>query len=233
MDLARRRWLGWVLAVALSLGIVTDALAQDAGTAFVVTYIEVAPSAVDATRGLLLQHREASRKQAGNLRFETLHRTDRTNHFAIVEAWQDLKAREAHAAAGSTRQFREALQRHLSAAYDERPHITLSVGPMATPPAGKDAVYVVTHVDIVPTFKDKGVGAVKDLADTSRKEAGSVRYEALTQSSRHNHMTLVEIWKDARALEAHIVTAHMKKFRDELLPMSGSLYDERLYRAVE
>jgi hypothetical protein len=29
------------------------------------------------------------------------------------------------------------------------------------------------------------------------------------------------------------VAAHMKKFRDELLPMSGSLYDERLYRSID
>jgi quinol monooxygenase YgiN len=233
MERARRRWLGSLLVVALSLGIMTDAPAQDAGPAHVVTYIEVAPSAVDEARRLLGQHRDASRKQPGNLRFEALHRTERTNHFAIIEAWQDLKAREAHAGLESTRQFRTALQRLLTAAYDERPHITLSVGPMATAPAAKDAIYVVTHVDIVPTFKDKGVGAVKDLADTSRREAGSVRYEALTQSSRHNHMTLVEIWKDQKAFEAHLVAAHMKKFRDELLPMSGSLYDERLYRVVE
>jgi quinol monooxygenase YgiN len=233
MEPSRRSWLGWALAVALSLAPMTTALAQDPGAAHVITYIEVAPSAVDEARGLLRQYRAASRQHAGNLRFETLQRTERSNHFALVEAWQDLKAREAHAAMAPTRQFREALQRLLSAAYDERPHLPLSVGPLAAGPTAKDAVYVVTHVDIVPTFKDKGVGAVKDLAETSRREPGSVRYEALTQSSRHNHMTLVEIWKDQKAFEAHIVAAHLKKFRDELLPMSGSLYDERLYRSLE
>ncbi|MGH7309925.1 MAG: putative quinol monooxygenase, partial [Candidatus Rokuibacteriota bacterium] len=181
----------------------------------------------------LRQYREASRKAGGNQRFETLQRSERANHFAIIEAWGDQKARDVHAQAAPTRQFREALQRLLSAAYDERPHIPLSVGPLAASPSGKDAVHVVTHVDIVPTFKDKGVAAVKDLAETSRREAGSARYEALTQGNRHNHMTLVEIWKDPKAFEAHIVAAHMKKFRDELLPMSGSLYDERLYRSID
>ncbi|MGH7313378.1 MAG: hypothetical protein ACREJV_09410 [Candidatus Rokuibacteriota bacterium] len=33
--------------------------------------------------------------------------------------------------------------------------------------------------------------------------------------------------------QAHLVAAHMKTFRDELLPMSGSLYDERLYRSID
>jgi quinol monooxygenase YgiN len=46
-------------------------------------------------------------------------------------------------------------------------------------------------------------------------------------------MTLVEIWKDQSAFAGHTVAAHMKKFRDELLPMSGSLYDERLYMAID
>jgi quinol monooxygenase YgiN len=233
MERSFRRLLGSVVAAAVSLGIVSPVPAQEAGTAYVVTYIEVVPSAVDQARGLLRQLREASRKAAGNQRFETLQRSERTNHFAIIEAWGDQKARDAHAQAAPTKQFREALQGLLSAGYDERPHIALSVGPMAAPAAGKDAIYVVTHVDIVPTFKDKGVAAVKDLAETSRREAGSARYEALTQSSRHNHMTLVEIWKDQKAFEAHIVAAHMKKFRDELLPMSGSLYDERLYRSLD
>jgi quinol monooxygenase YgiN len=233
MERSPRRLLGSIVAAAVSLAIVSPALAQEAATAFVVTYIEVVPSAVDEARGLLRKYREASRKAGGNQRFEALQRSERANHFAIIEAWGDQKARDAHAQAAPTRQFREALQRHLSAAYDERPHIPLSVGPPAASAVSKDAIYVVTHVDIVPTFKDKGVAAVKDLADTSRREAGSARYEALTQTSRQNHMTLVEIWKDRKAFEAHIVAAHMKKFRDELLPMSGSLYDERLYRLLD
>jgi quinol monooxygenase YgiN len=233
MPCSRRLWLGSVVSAALSLGTMTATPAQESGPAYVVAYIEVAPSAVTEARGLLARLRDASRKEAGNLRFETLHRRERANHFAIVEAWQDARAREAHAAAPHTRQFREAVQRLLSAAYDERPHIALSVGPMATPSPGRDAIYVVTHVDIIPTFKDKGVAGVKELAETSRREAGSVRYEALTQANRHNHMTLVEIWKDQSAFAGHTVAAHMKKFRDELLPMSGSLYDERLYMAID
>ncbi len=233
MERSRRRLLGSILAAVVLLAIVSPAPAQDAATAYAVTYIEVMPSAVDQARGLLRQLREASRKGAGALRFETLQRSERTNHFAIIEAWADQKARDAHAQAVPTRQFREALQRLLSAAYDERPHLALSVGPLAAASSGQDAIHVVTHVDIVPTFKDKGVAAVKGLAETSRREAGSLRYEALTQSSRHNHMTLVEIWKDQKAFEAHIVAAHMKTFRDELLPMSGSLYDERLYRSID
>ena len=56
--------------------------------------------------------------------------------------------------------------------------------------------------------------------------------QALTQASRTNHMTVVEIWADRKAMEAHSTASHMKQYREKLLPMSGSLYDERLYRAL-
>jgi quinol monooxygenase YgiN len=46
-------------------------------------------------------------------------------------------------------------------------------------------------------------------------------------------MTVVEIWADRKALEAHSVAAHMKQYREKLLPMSGSLYDERHYRVIK
>jgi quinol monooxygenase YgiN len=45
-------------------------------------------------------------------------------------------------------------------------------------------------------------------------------------------MTIVEAWRSRRAQQEHTTTEHMKSYRDKLLPMSGSLYDERLYRAV-
>ena len=34
------------------------------------------------------------------------------------------------------------------------------------------------------------------------------------------------------AYDTHITAAHTKQFRDQLTPMSGALYDERLYRAL-
>ena len=66
----------------------------------------------------------------------------------------------------------------------------------------------------------------------SRKEANAVRFEVFQQGSRPNHFSVVEIWRNQRAYDAHITAAHTKKFRDQLTPMSGALYDERLYRAL-
>ena len=44
---------------------------------------------------------------------------------------------------------------------------------------------------------------------------------------------MIEVWKDARAVEAHSMAPATRRFRDALGPMSGALYDERMFKAVE
>jgi quinol monooxygenase YgiN len=60
-----------------------------------------------------------------------------------------------------------------------------------------------------------------------------MRFEVLQQNSRQNHCTIVEVWRDQPALEAHAMAAHTRHFRDRFQPLSGSLYDERLYKALD
>ena len=226
-----------ILGVAmLAIGAGQEARAQGAGgvAVYAVTYIEVLPAAKDQAAALLKALGTASRKVAGNLRFEVLQRRDRPNHFAMVEAWKDQKAQDANGAGPHGKRFRDALKPLLSSAYDERPHTGLAVGSLAAGAGARgDAVYAVTHVDIIPPKKDDGIAALRQLAGPSRMDAGNLRYEVLQQNSRPNHFTLVEIWKDQGALEGHEVAAHTRIFRELLLPMSGSLYDQRLYRALD
>jgi quinol monooxygenase YgiN len=49
------------------------------------------------------------------------------------------------------------------------------------------------------------------------------------QKSRPNHFTVVEAWGNRKALADHVTAAHTRAFRQQLLPMAGALYDERLY----
>jgi len=67
----------------------------------------------------------------------------------------------------------------------------------------------------------------------SRKDKGAVRVEAYIQVSRINHLTLVEVWENRQALEAHEAAAHTKKFREQIDPLLGSPYDERLHTIAE
>ena len=44
---------------------------------------------------------------------------------------------------------------------------------------------------------------------------------------------VVEIWKSRKAMEVQSATPGMKEYREKLSPMSGSLYDERLYKSLD
>jgi quinol monooxygenase YgiN len=200
---------------------------------YCVTYIEVAPASHGDGARILQQVAASSRAAAGNLRFEVLQRIDRPNQFNILEAWADEAARSASNAAPYYKQFRDALQPLLIAGYDERPSVPLVVGPLsAGNAAGGRAIYAVTHADFIPPKKDDGIAALKDLAAASPKDAGNVRFEVWQQASRANHLTLVEIWRDEGALDEHEIAKHTVDFRNAILPMSGALFDQRLYRAL-
>jgi quinol monooxygenase YgiN len=202
------------------------------GATYAVTYLEVMPSAKADAIKLIKDVAAASRKEPGNLRFEVLQRTDRDNQFAILEAWNDPKALESHAGGAAMTQFRDKLKPLRSGPYDERPSLPITVTPAVT--AGSPgAVYVITHVDVTPNFKDPTIEMLKKFADDSRKEPSSVRFEVLQQNNRANHFTVTEIWKDRPAIDNHIVTASTKEFREKLGPMSGALFDDRIYKSIE
>src|SRR5437762_1467822 len=101
------------------------------------------------------------------------------------------------------------------------------------PPAIEGPVYVATYVEVVPTAADEGAALLKQYRDASRKDAGNQRFEVQQQGNRPNHFTVVEIWADKKAYDAHVMAGHTRLFRDKLGPMSGALYDERLYQPLE
>jgi quinol monooxygenase YgiN len=78
------------------------ASAQD-NAVHVVSYIDVAPSARGTATTLLQQLASASRKDAGNMRFDILQRTAPSNQFAIVAVWKDQNAYDAHLAAAHSK----------------------------------------------------------------------------------------------------------------------------------
>ncbi|HTO46965.1 MAG TPA: antibiotic biosynthesis monooxygenase [Burkholderiales bacterium] len=227
---------------------------------FIVTYIEAAPAEAQKAAALIKKQAAASRQQPGNIQAEALQEIGRKSHFVLLEVWQDQAAREAHAKSAGTVAFRNELQPLLHSPYDERPHAGLTAAGGGQ--GGRGSVYVVTHVDIIPTEQFPpckrqvsetgpcGIGLVEKLVVDSRKHAGNLRFDALTQANRPNHMTVIEVWRSAKDQEAHTVHPDTRNFRDSLAgvapgsgvpanplfvinPLSGSLYDEQLYTAIE
>ena len=229
----RSLYLLFSLALPI-LGLALTARAEEASetAVYLVSYIEVMPPSQAEAIALLRQYREASRKDAGNMRLEVLQQSGRLEHFALVEIWQDQQAFEAHGRSTHTTQLRDKLQPLRVSPDDERLHKGLALGAtLAARAAG--AVYVLTHADAIPPGKDEALALLKQLAEASRKEGGKVRFEVWQQGSRQNHCTIVEIWQDQKSLEAHTMAAHTRQFREKFQPFSGSLYDERLYKALD
>ena len=166
-------------AVVLSaLAAMPATRAQEAGNqaVHIVTYIEAAPASARENAALLKQFADASRKEAGLVRFEVLQRTGQPGHFAIVESWKDKAAADAHAGAAHGKQFHEKLAPSLIAPIDERLCNTIVVGSIqAAVPAG--AVFVMTHVDIAgpnPQNRDAVIPVLKAFAESSRSVAGNL-----------------------------------------------------------
>jgi quinol monooxygenase YgiN len=97
---------------------------------------------------------------------------------------------------------------------------------------GQAAVVVVTHIDVPPPNKDACIALIEAHVKASRAEAGCAQFEVLQQADRPNHFSAVERWSSQAAYDTHIVAAHTRQFRTALTPLSGALYDERIYTSL-
>ena len=219
------------------MGAIPDARGQapappPEGNIHSVIYVEVMPTSAAAALVVLKRYREAASREDGNLRSEVAQRIGEPHQFVILAVWKDRAAFEAHGKGATSTEMRERIAAIRNAPTDERVHTALSVGPIESKTT-REAIYVVTHVDVIPPRKDDGVAAVRQLADDSRQHEGNLMFEVVQQTNRPNHFTVVEIWRDARAMEAHSMALATRQFRDKLAPATGALYDERKYKAVE
>ena len=203
------------------------------GNVYTVIYVEVMPTSNSDAALILRRYREAARKEGGNLRCEVAQRIDQPHQFVILSIWKDQKAWEAHGKGAASMEMREKVAAIRNAPTDERVHTALSIGPIDAPSGVRGGIFVATHVDVIPPRKDDGVAALKRLGEDSRRGGDNLRFEVVQQVNRPNHFTVIEIWKDAKAVEAHSMAAPTREFRDKLATMTGALYDERMYRVID
>jgi quinol monooxygenase YgiN len=226
-----RPFLLLVRAAAIAAASLVQFAHAEGGAVYLATYVDVMPNAAASGSTLLTHYRDASRKEDGNLRFDVLQEIARPTRFAIVEAWKDKAALDAHTKAAATAEFRDRLKAIQNAPYDERVTSALYVG-RGESGNSTGAVYAVTHVDVIPPGKDDCMAALQAMSIATAKEPGNISYEVLQQGNRPNHFTVVEAWSSREALDAHAMAAHTRAFREKLAPIGGALYDERFYKAL-
>ncbi len=206
----------------------TPAVAPVEGPLTAVAYVEVQAASAAAGRAALQQYRKAIGKASSSARIELFEQLGRPGHFAIVETWRD-QAAFGRRDTGTRGLLNDALAPIRASGYDERPYRTLSTAPAATQSRG--TLYVITHVDVVPNPQAPEI--LERLADASRKDAGNLRFDVVQYTARPNHFTVIEQWRDQKALDAHVAAAHTRQYRDDLQPLTGSPLDERVFTAIE
>ena len=94
--------------------------APQTGAIYVLTHVDVFPAGKDQVAAMVKAEVDDSRKDEGVLRFDALVWDGHPNHFHLIEAWTGRAARDAHALAAHTKDFRAKVAPFEGAFYDER-----------------------------------------------------------------------------------------------------------------
>jgi quinol monooxygenase YgiN len=109
---------GWDTRPYKTLTVASGSAEATGKSVYVITHVDVSPDPKVA--GMLTTLAQASRLEEGNVRFDVLLHTMRSNHFEVIETWQNQKALENHANAAHTKTYRDDLQAALGSPLDER-----------------------------------------------------------------------------------------------------------------
>jgi quinol monooxygenase YgiN len=154
-------------ATAILMAVIGLAHAQNSPV-YVVTYVDVMPNATNSGAALLQHYGDASGNEKGNLRTIVLQEMARPNRFAIIEMWKDKAASDAHDKASSSAELIEKLKAIDNAPFDRRLSNGLYVDSQNSEKQ-RDAIYVLTHVDVVSRSKDDCMTLLKSMSVDSRR----------------------------------------------------------------
>ncbi len=218
----------------LLAGLIQPVRAQSPVTAGIVaiTYFDVAPASTGNADTLLRQFAGETRKEDGNAELTVLQELNRPGHFAIVEAWRDKAALDAHGAA--MKALGDKLQPFFTSPFSTRPFLPLAVGAPAPGATLAGAIWVLTHIDVFPAGKDEVAGMVKQLVDDSRKDSGIEQFDAIVWDGQHQpHPPDREAWRDRASLEKIAWPMHTRLCRQSWCRLkAGSTISDSLRRAV-
>ena len=224
-----------VACAALAAVLVGPAAAQNQqipvidGPTYVMTYVEVVPSATANALAILKEYREAARREPGAMFVDIMQEDGQPYNFVVSEVWQNRGAVATHASAAAMKTMAEKVKPIALGPTDMRIHQAHSVTPPKAATAG--TVVVISHCDVAGGNTQNLINAFAPLSEASRKDNGMVRYEILDEVPAHaNHFRLYEEWANMAAFEAHNRAPHTQTYRQVILQWLGTPYDQRLYK---
>jgi quinol monooxygenase YgiN len=96
----------------------------------------------------------------------------------------------------------------------------------------RGSIFVVTHIDVIPTNLDQAVPVLKNFAAESQNDPGVVSFQLITWAPTTNHFQLIQIYNSLGAFNRHVQASHTVAFRSAIQPFIGAPYDERIYIAA-
>jgi len=109
-----------LLAVLFAGVTAGSAMAGGPNGVVVVTHLDIIPTFVDQAVPVLNEFVQDSRNDPGVVVFKMISWTPTTNHFQLIEVFENERAFEAHASAAHTIAFRRDIQQFIGAPYDDR-----------------------------------------------------------------------------------------------------------------
>jgi len=220
------------MAVALSASAQNQGVAVIDGPTYVMTYVEVVPSATGQAITAMKEYRDASRKEQGANFVDIYQEDGQSYRFVVSEIWQNRGMAQAHSGAASTAGLIDKLKGIELGPLDVRIHQAHAATPPKAPSG--NSVIVISHCDVAGGNTQNLMRAFGPLSEASRKDAGMVRYEILDEVPAHaNHFRLFEEWANLAAFEAHNRAPHTQTYRQTILPWLGTPYDQRIYKLVQ
>src|SRR5688500_11761484 len=160
---------------------------------YAVAYVDVRPAASGRAVEAFGEYRDQIRREDGFIAIDLGEQVGRPGHSAIVETWRGQTAVDQHQRAAPLTQSTTGLHSIRTSGYEQRPCKTVAAAaPRGT--AGRNAVTVVSHVDIGGGAKIDVPALLRKLSEASRAEAGSIRFDVVQHTVRANHFTVIETW---------------------------------------
>jgi quinol monooxygenase YgiN len=93
-------------------------------------------------------------------------------------------------------------------------------------------IHVLTHIDLIPPHAEAGMEAIEKYAAELGSAPGVKSLQVLQQYYRKNHVELLIVFESLEAYEANLGAPFTLAFREQLHPLIGAPFDDRLHILV-
>ncbi|AIY06264.1 putative cytoplasmic protein [Planococcus sp. PAMC 21323] len=92
-------------------------------------------------------------------------------------------------------------------------------------------IIIHANLQVQPAQEQAFLAAAKAVIEGSRQETGNISYDLKKSTDQEQHYTMVEVWKDAEAVQAHNTSEHFQAFVQQAPAFMAAPMDLNVYSA--